>query len=443
MDYQKFPNKIAVLGSAGKMGSGITLLTALEVTRIRLTKPQYSNARLYALDISESALQGLKNYILTQVRKRGEKKPELLRSLYQDNSDFSDEQLVKNHFNDVLESIVMVSDISELKNIELIFEAVNENPELKAKLINEIKKNSSETLMVFSNTSSIPIKEIEKSTGLNGRVIGFHFYNPPAVQKLIELISTESTESAIVEFAQTFAKNLKKIVVPSNDIPGFIGNGHFMRDMLFGFTLLKELKESYKFHEAVYAVNYITQNLLVRPMGIFQLVDYVGLDVCKNILNVMNSRINEEDLQSNILDGLFEQGINGGQNSDGSQKQGIFQYEKGKIKNVYNMDDRKYYPAEDMDNVISELLPGLDEQSIPLWKELVSDDNKDEKLKDYFKHLFDRNTKGAKLAFRYLCNSKKIGESLVQTGVTDSEENVNKVLLLGFYHAYGPINNYC
>jgi 3-hydroxyacyl-CoA dehydrogenase len=443
MDYQKFPNKIAVLGAAGKMGSGITLLTALEVTGIRLTQSQYSNARLYALDISESALLGLRNYIQTQVRKRGEKKPELLRSLYQDNSNFSDEQLVKNFVNDVLESIVMVSDISEMKDIELIFEAVNENPELKAKLINEIKMNSSETLMVFSNTSSIPIKEIEKSTGLNGRVLGFHFYNPPAVQKLIELISTESTESSVVEFAQTFANNIKKIVVPSNDIPGFIGNGHFMRDMLFGFTLLEELKKSYEFHEAVYAVNYVSQNLLVRPMGIFQLVDYVGLDVCRNILKVMNSRITEEDLECDILENLFEQGIIGGQNSDGSQKQGIFQYEKGIIKNVFNLDNRKYYSVEDMDKVISELIQGLDELKIPLWKEIISEDKKDEKLKDYFKHLFAGNTKGSRLAFRYLCNSKKIGESLVENGVTDSDENVNKVLLLGFYHAYGPINNYC
>ena len=442
MNYQYFPSKIAILGAAGKMGSGITLLTALEVTRVRLTDPRSKNCRLFALDISESALDGLKNYLRTQITKKGEKDPDFLRSLYSTDSLTSNEQLINKYIKDVFDSVVFLTDLKKLPDIELILEAVNENPELKASLINDIKKQTTKSPIVFSNTSSIPINEIEKSTELEGRVIGFHFYNPPAIQKLIELVTTTKTEKSILEFASAFAKNIKKVVVPSNDIPGFIGNGHFMRDMLFGFSLVENLSLDMPLHEALFMVNYISQTLLIRPMGIFQLVDYVGLDVCVNILKVMNSRIIEEDLHSDILNSIFEQDIIGGQNPDGSQKDGIFQYEKGSITAIYNYTKKNYVSVKEIaDKIIKKL--EIDDISIPIWKEIIGDSEKEYKLAKYFNNLFSKDSLGADLTKRYLIHSKQIGENLIKNGVTSSPENVNQVLLLGFYHVYGPINIYC
>ena len=79
--------------------------------------------------------------------------------------------------------------------------------------------------------------------------------------------------------------------MPSNDVAGFIGNGHFMRDALHGVAEVERLAAECGFVEAVYMVNRVSQDFLVRPMGIFQLIDYVGLDVCQCILGVMNDRL--------------------------------------------------------------------------------------------------------------------------------------------------------
>ena len=88
------------------------------------------------------------------------------------------------------------------------------------------------------------------------------------------------------------------------------------------------------FVEAVYTVNRVSQDYLVRPMGIFQLIDYVGLDVCQCILGVMNARLPAQALHSALLDRLLEQGVKGGQHHDGSQKDGFLHYEQGRPTGV-------------------------------------------------------------------------------------------------------------
>ncbi len=150
--------------------------------------------------------------------------------------------------------------------------------------------------------------------------MGFHFYNPPAIQKLVELIVTKASQPEMQEFANNYAKALRKIVVPSNDKAGFIGNGHFMRDALYGINLAKDLAADRPLYEAIYMVNKVTQDFLVRPMGIFQLIDYVGIDVVQFIMKVMNPHLADENLHSDLLDQMLELDVRGGQMSNGAQK---------------------------------------------------------------------------------------------------------------------------
>ncbi|MBU1098807.1 MAG: 3-hydroxyacyl-CoA dehydrogenase family protein [Bacteroidetes bacterium] len=437
----QFPKKIAVLGSAGKMGSGITLLAALDLAD-RIADSAQTDLKLYALDVSEESLDGLKKYVAAQSRKLGEKRLEVLRTRYHENIQLSDEELIEKYVQDVLSNLVTTTSIEDLKNVELIFEAVNENMDLKTRLIKTISGNCEAPPFIFTNTSSIPIKELEESTGLSGRVLGFHFYNPPAIQKLVELITTDSTSNEIIEYANTLAKRMRKIIVPSNDIAGFIGNGHFMRDLLYAFKELKKLQGGLSFAEGVYLIDFVTKRLLVRPMGIFQLADYVGLDVCKNILSVMDSRIHGEVLSDDLIVELFGKGVVGGQNSDGSQKKGIFNYEKNKISEVFEISSGDYVPISKIEGqVLSRLgtLPTI----IPEWKDTIRSEEKERILSEYFTEMANLDSFGARFTMDYLRKSKDIGENLVSSGVTNYSENVNNVLLLGFYHAYGAINNYC
>jgi 3-hydroxyacyl-CoA dehydrogenase len=312
---------------------------------------------------------------------------------------------------------------------------------LKVKILTQIFKNNPNQPWVFTNTSSIPIHELDEQAGLGGHVLGFHFYNPPAVQKLVELIVTDKTKSEVVEFAHAYAKNLRKIIVSSNDFAGFIGNGHFMRDALYGITEAQRLSKDMPFAEAVYVINKISQDYLVRPMGIFQLIDYVGIDVCKFIMGVMNPYLKDEDLHSPLLDKLMDLDVKGGQHSDGSQKDGFLKYEKGKPVAIYDPEKKEYVAIAGFQAVCDDKLGKLPESYQP-WKSVVGKADKEEFLKKYFGELKTMKTMGAELAANYAKRSREIGMLLVNSKVAQKTEDVNTVLLTGFFHAYGPINNY-
>ncbi len=445
MTYDERLSNVSVLGAAGKMGSGILLLTAIEMTDLSLLPENRDKVFvLNAIDISDKALKGLIEYVRTQTRKFAEKKIVWLREMYKDNPKLvHNVEIIDDYINKVVQTIRPTKRVESAYDSYLIFEAVNENPELKVKLFKQIDENNQNKPWFFTNTSSVPIHYLNEQANLEGRIIGFHFYNPPAVQKLVELIAAKQTLPEIVEFARNYAKKLRKFVVDSNDFAGFIGNGHFMRDALYGIKTAEKLmkEDGFTFPQAIYAVNKITQDFLIRPMGIFQLLDYVGIDVCKYIMSVMNPYLDDEDLHSNLLDELFDKKILGGQNSDGSQKDGLFKYEKGKISSVYDNSNGNYIEIEKVAPEIDEKLGALPEGHIP-WKKIIRDKAKDSKLAEYFANLEKMDTFGANLAKQYLKNSREIGLKLVSDGVANSEEDVNNVMLTGFFHAYGPINNF-
>ncbi len=443
MNYDERLSNVSILGAAGKMGSGILLLTANEMAELSLRKENADKVFiLNAIDISDKALSGLIDYVRVQTRKIAEKKIVLLRELYQeDQSLINNREIIEAYINRVLQVIRPTKRVEAAYDSNIIFEAVNENPTLKVKLFKQIDENSEKSPWFFTNTSSVPIFYLDKEAELKGRIIGFHFYNPPAIQKLVELIPAETTLSKLTKFALEYAKKLRKFVVSSNDFAGFIGNGHFMRDALYGIKEAEKLAKELGFPQAILSINKVTQDFLIRPMGIFQLIDYVGIDVCKYIMSVMNPYLENEDLHSDLLDSLFDKKILGGQNSDGSQKDGFFKYEKGKIIAVLNPETEEYVDVSNIEEDVNSKLGELPEGNIS-WKKAIRIRERDSVLRPYFENLNKMDTLGARLAKAYLKNSAEIGKLLVKMNVAKSEKDVNDVMLTGFFHAYGPINDY-
>ena len=443
MDYAERLEKVAVLGAAGKMGSGIVLLVSLEMADLSLKPENRSRSYvLHAMDVSDAALAGLVRYLREQVRKSAEKRIVALRQVYADRALLVENRdVVEQYVNDVLATVRPTTALESVAGARVIFEAAPENVELKLRLLGPTASDQPGGPWVFTNTSSIPIGEIDDRARLGGRAMGFHFYNPPAVQKLVELIPAATTLPEVAEFARALAKTLRKTVVMSRDIAGFIGNGHFMRDLLHGAAEVQRLSGEMPFVEAVYTVNRVSQDYLVRPMGIFQLIDYVGLDVCQCILSVMNARLPAQALHSALLDRLLEQGVKGGQHHDGSQKDGFLHYEQGRPTAVYDPDSRRYVPVAEFQAAADARLGPLPEPALP-WKAAVKHPAKDQALAEFFEQINGLRTLGGDLARRYGARSKAIGLQLVADGVAASTADVNQVLLTGFFHAYGPINDY-
>jgi len=442
MTYEERLQHVTVLGAAGKMGSGILLLTALEMADLML-KPENKGKPfvLNAMDLSNEGLAGLMQYLRAQVLKVAEKKSVALRKMYADREDLIENaDIIDQYIVDVLSLIRPTSRLESAYESNLIFEAVNENKDLKVKIFKEIDENNPHYPWFFTNTSSVPINILDEEANLGGRVLGFHFYNPPAIQKLVELIWTDKTLPEAKDFAYEYARNLKKVVVPSNDFAGFIGNGHFMRDALHGINEAERLSAEMPLYEAIYAVNKVTQDFLVRPMGIFQLIDYVGIDVVRFIMGVMNPFLDEENLHSPLLDKLFDAGVKGGQNSDGSQKDGFLKYEKGRPVAVIDPETGKYIGFDSLGHVNEKI--GETPDAGIIWKKVVRMKDKDTVLQKYYADMKAMDHLGATLAIAYGKRSNAIGKALVADNVAQNEDDVNTVLLTGFFHAYGPINNY-
>lgn len=443
MNYTERLQNVSVLGAAGKMGSGILLLAAIEIADQSLkAENKEKTFVLNAIDVSDAGLIGLMDYIRGQVLKQAEKKTVALRKVYADRADLiENEEIINQYVNDVMKLIRPSSGIEAAYKSNLIFEAIVENPAVKIKLFSQINENNPNKPWFFTNTSSIPISQLDQDAKLDGRILGVHFYNPPAVQKLVEVIKGNNTREELNGFAQQYIKNLRKVAVPSNDIAGFIGNGHFMRDALYGIQQAELLSKEMSWTEAVYTVNKVTQDFLIRPMGIFQLIDYVGVEVCKYIMSVMDPHLENENLHSDVLDTMVEQGVMGGQYSSGAQKDGFLKYEKGRPIAIWDIETKKYVEIAGFAAKCDAFLGDMPKSYMP-WKAINFNRSKATLLESYFNELGKMNTKGAQLAKAYNKRSNDIGNQLVADGVALNADDVNTVMLTGFYHAYGPINDF-
>jgi len=182
-----------------------------------------------------------------------------------------------------LANISVFSNISEgVNDSDLVVEAATENTELKLKIFEEIDRYAPKHAILASNTSSISITKIANSTGRADKVIGMHFMNPVPVMKLVEVINGYSTSKEVTNTIVELSKRLGKTPSVVNDYPGFIANR----------ILMPMINEAiYSLYEGVAGVEEIDTVMklgMAHPMGPLQLADFVGLDVCLSILNVLH-----------------------------------------------------------------------------------------------------------------------------------------------------------
>ena len=182
-----------------------------------------------------------------------------------------------------LANISVFSNISEgVKDAELVVEAATEDTELKLKIFEEMDRYAPKHAILASNTSSISITKIANSTGRADKVIGMHFMNPVPVMKLVEVINGYSTSKEVTNTIVELSKQLGKTPCVVNDYPGFIANRILMPMINEAF---------YSVYEGVAGVEEIDTVMKLgmgHPMGPLQLADFVGLDVCLSILNVLH-----------------------------------------------------------------------------------------------------------------------------------------------------------
>jgi len=445
MTFDERLTNVSIIGAAGKMGSGIALLLAQEMAFLKL-KPENKDKkfRLNCVDMNDDALDGLLQYIRSQSLRTAEKSTVVLRDLYADRADLvENSEIIQQFIQDVVSIVRVGGDLNMTKNSHLVFEAIVENIEVKNKVFKQLNEMCSSDTFYFTNTSSVPIHLIDDGANLGGRVIGFHFYNPPPVQRLAELIPAKSTKKELIDISYEIAKRLKKTIFLSADVAGFIGNGHFLRDALHAITEVERLQKDFKPYEAIYIVNKVSQDLLLRPMGIFQLMDYVGVDVMYFISKIMDKYIPDEKLDHEFLDDLYTKKILGGQRADGSQKDGILKYENNRPVGVFCPREVKYQMFDEAcwTGEVNKKI-GIYPEGWQPWKRLLKAADQQDKIRHHFEQLKSMNTLGAELAIKYLKRSKEIGQYLVDSGIAQKAEDVNGVLINGFYHLYGPINDY-
>lgn len=169
-----------------------------------------------------------------------------------------------------------------VSNADLIIEAATENESLKLKIFKEMDDASKPNAILATNTSSISITKIASVTKNPEKVIGMHFMNPVPVMKLVEVIRGYNTSDSVTSTIMDISRKLGKTPVEVNDYPGFIANR----------ILMPMINEAvYSLHESVAGVEEIDTVMklgMAHPMGPLQLADFIGLDVCLSILQVLH-----------------------------------------------------------------------------------------------------------------------------------------------------------
>lgn len=185
--------------------------------------------------------------------------------------------------NNTLANITSITDLqSGVANADLIVEAATENTDLKLKIFKDLDQFAKPEAILASNTSSISITQIAAATNRGDKVIGMHFMNPVPVMKLVEVIRGYATSDETTKTVMELSLKLQKTPVEVNDYPGFVANR----------ILMPMINEAiYTLYEGVAGVNEIDTVMklgMAHPMGPLQLADFIGLDVCLAILNVLH-----------------------------------------------------------------------------------------------------------------------------------------------------------
>lgn len=183
-----------------------------------------------------------------------------------------------------LKNITTYTDLkTAAQNADLVIEAASENVEIKLKLFKQLDEICKENTILASNTSSISITQIASVTKRADKVIGMHFMNPVPVMKLIEVIRGYSTSDEVCKLIMETSKKLNKIPVEVNDYPGFVANKILMPMINEAIITLFEGEAG------VEEIDTVMKLGMAHPMGPLQLADFIGLDVCLNIMRVLQN----------------------------------------------------------------------------------------------------------------------------------------------------------
>ena len=243
---------ITVIG-AGTMGNGIAHVFAQSGFNVQL------------FDISEAAL----DRALLTIGKNMDRQ-------------VAKERISESDKNTALERLSIGTDLAKsVSHADLIVEAATENKEIKFNLFKQLDELAPAHCILSSNTSSISITKIAAQTNRPDKVIGMHFMNPVPVMKLVEIIRGYSTSDETMNAVVEMSTSLGKVPVACNDYPGFVANRILM-------PMINEAIIS--LHEGVAGVEEIDTIMklgMAHPMGPLQLADFIGLDVCLSIMNVL------------------------------------------------------------------------------------------------------------------------------------------------------------
>lgn len=243
---------IAVIG-AGTMGNGIAHTFAQSGFNVNL------------IDISDAALDRGINTISTN----------LDRMVAKGTITEEDKQ-------NTLSKITRFTDTAQgVANVDLVVEAATENIDLKLKIFQQIDEATQPNTILATNTSSISITKIASVTKRQEKVIGMHFMNPVPIMKLVEIIRGYNTSDEVTNTIMELSKQLGKVPVEVNDYPGFVANRILMP------MINESIETLYNGVAGVEEIDTVMKLGMAHPMGPLQLADFIGLDVCLSILNVM------------------------------------------------------------------------------------------------------------------------------------------------------------
>lgn len=232
-----------------------------------------------------------------------------------------------------------------VQKCDLIIEAVPEIMKLKQTVYAELEKIAADNVIFASNTSTLPITEISKITKRPDKVIGIHFFNPPQLMKLVEIIPGEKTDQHITKAINNFVLSLNKNpILCRKDVPGFIVNRLFI-PMVHEACHIRERQ-----HNSLLEIDSVVKFKLGFPMGIFELADFTGLDVIHKATIEMQSRDTNIINKNHIIEDLYKNN-----NLGRKTGQGFYKYDHTEYTRVNLSEDLadKCDPIQIISNIIN------------------------------------------------------------------------------------------